>query len=41
MEMPGEAWNKLAVLFRKKSSENVFSPKAEEARPSPELSAHV
>ena len=40
MEMTGEAWNRLTAPFRKKSSENAFSPKAE-TKPSPELSAPV
>ena len=40
MEIPGEAWNKLTAAFRKKSSENAFSPKAE-TNPSPELSAQT
>jgi hypothetical protein len=40
MEMTGEAWNKLTAPFRKKGSENAFSPKAETNR-SPELSAQA
>lgn len=40
MEMTGEAWNRLTAPFRKKGSENAFSPKAE-TKPSPELSAPV
>jgi len=40
MEMTGEAWSRLTAPFRKKSSENAFSPKAE-TKPSPELSAPV
>jgi hypothetical protein len=39
-EMGGEAWIRLTAPFRKKSSESVFSSKAE-TKPSPELSAHV
>jgi len=37
-DMTGEAWNKLTALFRKRSNENAFSPKAE-TKVSPELSA--
>ena len=40
MEMTGEAWLRLTAPFRKKNSENAFSPKAE-TKPSPELSARV
>ena len=40
MEMTGEAWSRLTAPFRKKSSENAFSPKAE-TKPSPELGAPV
>jgi hypothetical protein len=40
MEMTGEAWSRLTAPFRKKGSENAFSPKAE-TKPSPELSAPV
>jgi hypothetical protein len=38
MEMTGEAWSRLTAPFRKKNSENAFSPKAE-TTVSPELSA--
>ena len=40
MEMTGEAWSRLTAPFRKKNSENAFSPKAE-TTVSPELSAPV
>jgi hypothetical protein len=40
MEMTGEAWIRLTAPFRKKGSENAFSPKAE-TKTSPELSAPV
>jgi len=40
MEMTGDAWLRLTAPFRKKNSENAFSPKAE-TKPSPELSARV
>jgi hypothetical protein len=40
MEMTGEAWTRLTAPFRRKGHENAFSPK-EEAKPSPELSAHA
>ncbi len=40
MEMTGEAWIRLTSPFRKKGSENAFSPK-EETKASPELSAPV
>jgi hypothetical protein len=40
MEMTGEAWNRLTAPFRKRSSQNAFSSKAE-TKASPELSAQV